>query len=115
LSLAPSETRFRFEVQQYAEKVFTDIVINVQSVPSNRELLLNPPRLELVIRGGVDLLATMSGKDIRADLDYRTILADASGAVEARVTVPPGVQIVARRPERVRYIIRKRAYSTSGE
>lgn len=108
LTFVPSQVDLHIDVQQFAEKTFTAIPIEVVSVPQNREVFLSSPRLDLVIRGGIEQLAGVNQNTVRASVDYRVILADTSGIIEPEITVPAGVQIVKRAPERLQYVVRKK-------
>jgi YbbR domain-containing protein len=108
ISVSPREVRLRIDVQWFAEKVLSGITVDVLSVPPHREVILVPPRLDLVVRGGVELLSRVRPIDVRASLDYVIILSDTTGALAPEVVAPPGVQIVSCSPERLQYIVRKR-------
>ncbi|MFN0157275.1 MAG: hypothetical protein ACKVRP_04285 [Bacteroidota bacterium] len=108
LAFNPSGVNVRLDVQWYAEKVFAGLPVELLSVPPHREVILVPPRIDLVVRGGVDQLSALSLADFRASLDYIVILSDSSGYLEPEVIAPSGVQIVSTRPDGLRYIVRKR-------
>ncbi len=107
LSLSPDAVHIRAEVERYAEKVFSGIPVEIRSVPSNREVILVPPRIEVVLRAGLNQLAALGDAAIHVTADYASIVADSTGTIEPAVTVPPGVQVLQKRPERLTYIIRK--------
>lgn len=108
LLLQPSEVNVRMDVQWYAEKVFAGLPVELLSVPPHREVILVPPRIELVVRGGVDQLSQLTLNDFRASLDYTVILSDSTGYLEPEIAVPQGLQIVNTRPSRLQFIVRKR-------
>jgi hypothetical protein len=108
VEVSPQEVRLRMDVQWFAEKILSGIPVEVQSVPPHREVILVPPRLELVVRGGVDMLSHVNPPDIRASVDYGRILSDTSGSLTPEIDAPPGLQIISTRPERFQYIVRKR-------
>jgi YbbR domain-containing protein len=108
LTFTPSSVRLKMSVQPFAEKIFNGIPVEVVAVPPNREVMLIPPRIEVVVRGGIDQLTIIEQMDFRAHIDFRAILADTSGFMEPQITSPEGVQVVARRPERIQYIVRTR-------
>jgi hypothetical protein len=97
----------RFDVQPIAEKTITGLRINVEGVPANREVMVIPPRIDLVVRGGINQLAAIDEESFTAQINYRDILADTSGMVSARIVGPNNVRIVQRSPDRVRYVIRR--------
>lgn len=108
IDVSPREVRLRLDVQWFAEKILSGVAVEVRSVPPHREVILVPPRLELVVRGGVDVLSRVNPADIRASLDYAVILSDTSGSLVPEIAAPPGLQVVSARPERLQYIVRKR-------
>jgi hypothetical protein len=108
VGVSPQEIRMRMDVQWFAEKVLSGIVVDVHSVPPHREVIVVPPRLELVVRGGVDMLSRLDPRNIQASLDYSRILSDTSGTLAPEILAPPGLQVIGTRPDRVQYIVRKR-------
>ena len=118
LDLAPSTTyrvalserrvHMRLDVEPFAEKSTTGLPVGIVAGAPNRELILIPPRIDLVVRGGIKQLAVLGPGDFHVSVDYRNVLADSSGTVEADVDSPPGVQVVARKPDRLQYVVRKR-------
>ncbi len=107
LTLSPAEVRIRADIEQFAEKTFSGIPVNARSVPGNSEVIFVPPRIEVVVRAGMQQLAALDPADIHADADYAVIAADTSGTIEPSVSAPQGVQILQKHPERLTYIIRK--------
>lgn len=108
LQFTPRDVVVRLRVEPFAEKTFAGIPVEVLSVPPNREIVLRPPRVELVARGGIEQLAVMSVADFRAVVHYESILSDTTGVIGFEVSAPNGIQVVQRRPEFLQYIIRKR-------
>ncbi|MCZ6776348.1 MAG: CdaR family protein [Ignavibacteria bacterium] len=108
LSFSPPSVHVRINVQPFAEKTIPGLTIRVHSVPPNREVILIPPKIDIVVRGNIEQLSELTGSNFEATVDYDAILADTSGYVDARIDLPPGLQVVNRRPERHQYIVRKR-------
>ncbi len=108
----PAEVRVQINVQPYAEKPFSGLPVEVLSVPNNREVILIPPKIDIVVRGGIDQLSALSLQDFRASVDYSVVVNDTSGYMEPQVVPPPGIQLVSKRPERLQYIVRKRLLGT---
>jgi hypothetical protein len=95
-------------IQPLAEKVFSGVIVEVLSIPLNREIVFIPPRIDVVVRGGVDQLAAFGASDVRAFVDYATLIVDTTGFIQPRIEVPPEVRLLAKRPERLQYVIRRR-------
>jgi hypothetical protein len=108
LTFTPDEVQCRVEVQQFAEKTFSGIPVELVSIPHNRDVLLSAPTVDLVVRGGVQQLGNILPTDVRAVVEYRVILADTSGIIEPEVIVPKGIQVVRKTPDRLQYVIRKK-------
>ena len=108
LSFSPDVVHVTIAVQPLAEKVFTGLPVEVRGEQPNREVILIPPKIEIVVRGGIDQLSSLTKSDFRAAVDYSIILADTTGSTEVEVIPPAGVQVVARRPDRLQYIVRTR-------
>ena len=100
--------RLHVGVQPFAEKVFTSIPISVTRTMTNREVILIPPKMDLIVRGGIDQLAKLTNVDFQAAIDFQKLMGDSTEYVIPTITVPPEVKIVSRKPERFQFIIRKR-------
>jgi YbbR domain-containing protein len=108
LVISPPLVHVSINVQPFAEKVLNGIPIEGVGVPSNREIIFIPPKIELVARAGIKQLASLVAADFHARIDHLSILTDTTGMVDPIVTGPPGIQIVSKHPERLQYIVRKR-------
>ncbi|MFA6540443.1 MAG: hypothetical protein WCT99_02485 [Bacteroidota bacterium] len=96
-----------FDVQPIAEKTITDIPIDISQVPSNRTIVLIPPKMSIIIRSGVNTIAALTEKDFHISVDYTAILLDTSGMVQPTIHVPKNVTVVQREPDRIQYVVRK--------
>ncbi len=108
LECTPPVVRVRINVQPFAEKVFSGLAVELRSLPANRDVIFIPPKIEIVARGGIRQLASILPVDFQVSVEYDRIVADTTGTIEPHINTPQGVQIVARRPERLQYIVRKR-------
>ncbi|HSQ75686.1 MAG TPA: CdaR family protein [Bacteroidota bacterium] len=112
VSCSPSSVRIRINVQSFAEKVFSGLPVDVHGVPPNRDVIFIPPKMEIVARGGIRQLASVLPVDFQIGVPYDRILADTTGTIEPEVIAPSGIQVVARRPEKLQYVVRKRFQPT---
>ncbi len=108
VSLSSSSIHIRINVEPFAEKVFSGLPVEIRSVAPNREVILIPPKIEVVARGGIKQLSNTSPSDFRLSVDYTMILADTTGIIDPDITSPPGIQVVSRRPEHLQYVVRRR-------
>jgi len=107
VSIKQQTTELSFDVQPIAEKTISGMEVEVEGVPANREVAIIPPRIDLVIRGGINQLAAIEDGDFTARIHYRDLLADTSGRVTAQIEGPDDVRIVQRSPETQQYVIRR--------
>ncbi len=107
ISLSEGTCKVQFDVQWIAEKTIAGLQIGVEGIPANREVILIPPRMDVIIRGGIDRLAPIEKDSFSVQIYYRDILADTSGAVIPQIEGPKDVRIVQRTPERLHYVIRR--------
>lgn len=98
------------DVQEVAERSFPDIPVFNRSVmrDTNLKLVLYPPRITVMVRGGARDLSRLSPTDIRAYVDV-VEGADTNGIAQPHVTAPFGsyFTIVAIEPKSLRYLWRR--------
>ena len=103
----PSFVSLQIDVQPTAEKSFKGIPVEVSQVPGNRVVVLIPPKIDIIIRGGVEQVAATEQKDFSAYIDYKSILLDTTGSLQAVVTTPRNIKVVKQQPDRLQYVVRK--------
>jgi hypothetical protein len=101
-------TRMRMNVQPFAEKTFSGVALNCPGVPPNREVIFIPPKIDLIVRGGIDQLARLADTDFQPTISYRDLIQDSVTSVTPHLNDVDGIQVVSVKPEHVRFIIRKR-------
>jgi hypothetical protein len=104
---SPAVVDLQFDVQPTAEKSFKGIPVEVNQVPGNRLVVLIPPKIDIIIRGGIEQIATVDRKDFTAYIDYKSILLDTTGSIQPVVVSPKNMRIVLQDPERLQYVVRK--------
>lgn len=100
--------RYQLNVQPFAEKVFTGIPLTAISTPPNREVIFIPPRIDIIVRGGIERLAKLTNEDFKASVSYQNLIQDSSEIIVPTLTVPAEIKIMNKNPERFSYIIRKK-------
>lgn len=93
-------------VQSIAEKTFSDIPVTATGVPPNQEIVFIPPKMEVIVRGGIEELSKLSPSDFRAQASYEAVVSDSSESIAPTLIAPAEVKVVSRKPERFRFIIR---------
>lgn len=108
LSLSESAAMISMDVQPFAEKILQRIPVDITAVPFNRQVILFPPAIDVVVRGGISQLASVQADEISASIHYRSILLDTSGSVRPKIDIPQGLIFITSKPDRVEYVIRKK-------
>jgi hypothetical protein len=108
IALSQTSVMVSLDVQPFAEKILQRIPVDIAAVPSNRQVILYPPSIDVVVRGGVSQLASVQADEVTASIHYRSILLDTSGSVRPDITIPHGLTLVTSKPDRIEYVTRKK-------
>lgn len=95
------------DVQRIVDKEIENIKIEVIDVPEDRDVVLLPNTINCLVKGGINVLGKLSASDFSASVHYRDVLLDTIGTVAPEIKLPENVEVVSRKPDRLRYIIRK--------
>lgn len=109
IKIEPDRVTVSYKIELAAEKSFDNITVNVKNIPDDREVLLIPPKIKIFIRGGVETLAKVLVEDISAEIDYKTIEEDKLGYVIPEIKLPPDIILIKLEPEKLQYIIKRKA------
>ncbi len=101
-------THLKIGVQPFAEKTITGIPVTAVGVPSNREVIFIPPRLDIIVRGGIDQLAKLTVEDFSTVVNYQLLISDSMDVVIPQLEAPREVRVVSKKPDKVQFIIRKK-------
>ena len=113
LSFYPSIVSLHIDVQPVAEKTISGLPVEVMDLPEGVEVILIPPRVEVVARGGITQLSNLNPGEVRIQALYGDIAGDTTGMISTRILLPEGLQLVTKRPEHLQYVIRKRGRTSS--
>ncbi len=102
ITVFAQSTRMHINVQPFAEKTFAGIPIRCTGVPPSREVIFVPPKIDLIVRGGI------APDTFQATVSYAELQRDSITMVIPRLNDVEGVQVVSRKPERFRFIIRRK-------
>lgn len=110
LDVQPPSVHIQVDVQQFAEKTISGIPLTVQAAPNNREVVFIPPKMDIILRGGIEQLAKVTPSEIQVTVEYETLVKDSSGVISPTVVVPEGTKVIRKTPERFQFFIRKKLY-----
>ena len=96
-----------FEVQKIVEKTFENLIVETRNVPSSKELILYPGKINVILRGGINKLGRLTNDSIKAYVDFWSALREESGTIEPVIEVPFFTTHVSTIPNKLEYIIKQ--------
>ncbi len=108
IKIVPKSVHLNVNVQPFAEKSFIGIPIIVEAVPTNKEVIFIPPKMDIIVRAGIEQLAQLKEEDFRLHINYHNLIQNSSKTFVPILTAPLEVRIVNKKPERFQFIIRKK-------
>ena len=94
-------------VQMFAEQEYKDIPIVLENFPNNHQIYILPSMVDIMVRSGVDILATFDPNQLKIIIDYKQIEKDTSGYLKPEALLPESLELVKLTPTKVQYIIRE--------
>jgi len=94
-------------VQRIVEKSFDEINVRVIDIPADRDVILLPNKINILLRGGIDVLGKLDKTKIAAVVNYRDVVLDTIGNVTPRLIIPDNTKLVYIKPENLKYVIKK--------
>ena len=94
------------DVQRIVDKQFENILVDVLDIPSGREVVLLPNKINISIRGGIEILGKLMPEQFHAHVKYQTLIEDTTGSVVPEIILPKNVALQFSKPDRLRYVIR---------
>lgn len=99
--------RIFLDIQRIVEKDFEDIPVKVLDLPSDRDVVLLPNKINISLRGGIDVLGKLDNTKIEATVFYRDIVLDTLGSITPILQIPEFTSLVYAKPAQLKYIIKK--------
>jgi YbbR domain-containing protein len=97
----------KVDVQRIVEKNFDSLLVHVIDIPKDRNVLLLPNRINVSIRGGIEVLGKIDTAQFNAYVNYRDVVMDTVGSIAPHIDLPEKTSLIFIKPERLRYIIKK--------
>jgi hypothetical protein len=98
--------QLRVPVQQLADIPINDIPVTVLNVPPRKHVQIEFNRVQAYVRGGVNLLSTISVNEFKATVEYQTLSQDSTGYFVPKMQLPKGLVLLKLTPPQIRFSIR---------
>lgn len=107
LSYSVNSCIVKFDVQKIVDKSFDNLEVEVRNTPRGENLVVFPNSITVVLRGGINILGRLGNNDLHPFVDYNQVIKDTLGIVEPEVKVPDYVTVIDKKPNQLKYIIKK--------
>jgi hypothetical protein len=107
VTFSKTECVVSFEVQKIVDKSFDGLIVETQNVPLEKELVLYPGKVNVVLRGGINKLGKLTNDSLKIYVDYWSAMKEASGKIEPVVEIPKFTTIVNVEPKTLDCIIKQ--------
>jgi hypothetical protein len=94
------------DVQRIVDEQYENISVEVIDTPSGSEVVLLPNKININIRGGIEILGKLMPEQFHAYVKYQTLIQDTTGSVVPEIILPKNVTLQFSKPDRLRYVIR---------
>lgn len=107
ITIPKTKCSLEFEVQKIVDKTFESILIETRNVPPNKELILYPAKINVVLRGGINKLGRLTNDSIKVYVDFWTALKENGKTIEPIVEFPQFTTLTITQPKKLEYIIKQ--------
>ena len=94
------------DVQRIVDRQFDGIFVDVTDVPAGKDVVLLPNKININVRGGIEILGKLNSDEFKAYVKYQTLFRDTTGSVAPELILPKNVTLQFSKPDRLRYVIR---------
>lgn len=102
-----SKIEVAIDVQKIVDREFTEIIVQPENVPADRNVVFLPSTINVTLRGGIEIVGALTVDSLISKIEYQEILDDTLGSVAPKIFLPQNVELIKIKPERIRYIIKK--------
>lgn len=95
------------DVQRIVEKNIDGVSVRIHDIPFDRDVVLLPNKVNILLRGGINVLGKLNKEDITASVNYRDVVLDTIGSVIPMLNIPEHTELVYIKPQRLNYVIKK--------
>lgn len=101
ISINPISVNIFVNIQQSAQKVIPDVAIKVTGKQLPPNYIIQPPKISVILTGGIDELKKISPNDISAYINFNDIMTDSIGIFKPEIKFPDNVKILNTNPATV--------------
>jgi hypothetical protein len=107
ISYSAKNCTMQFEVQKIVDKSFDEIPVETRNVPRLKELVLFPGKINIVLRGGINILGKLSKDSIKAYINYWFALKGSGSKINPIIQIPNFTSLISIEPKQQEFIIKQ--------
>lgn len=96
----------KFNVQKIVDKNFENIPVNVINAPNDQEIILYPSKVNILLKGGINILGKLTNDSIKAFVDFDKLNRD-DNYVIPQVVLPKFIKLISIEPNNLEFVIKK--------
>lgn len=95
----------KFDIQKIVDKEFQNIPVEIKNVPPSKDLIVYPQEVNVILRGGINVLGTLDKSKIKVSVNFNQAIRDTIGYLVPEIEAPEFTSFVGSDPDRLEYII----------
>lgn len=107
INYSQNSCTIQFEVQKIVDRSFNYLPVEIRNVPSSKELILYPSKINVVLKGGINKLGKLSNDSIKVYIDYWDIMRNNGEPIDPVVEYPSFTTLVDVVPKKLEYVIKQ--------
>ncbi len=108
IQIEPKTVTVSYNIELLAEKKLEGIDVSVKDLPADKEVVLIPPKIDLIFRGGVNQLTKLKEEDVSVTIDFKLLEKDSTGFVTPDIRIPVDYYLIKYEPDQFQYIIKSK-------
>lgn len=108
IQIEPKTVTISHNIELLAEKKLEGIDVVVKNLPLNKEVVIIPPKIDLIFRGGVNHLSRLRESDVSVSIDFNVLEKDSTGFITPDIKIPIDFDLIKYEPNQFQYIIKSK-------
>ncbi|MEG8945853.1 CdaR family protein [Rosettibacter firmus] len=107
VTFSVTKCKVEFDVQKIVERAFDDLFVEVRNVPNSKQLILYPPKVSIVLRGGINKLGRLTNDSLKVYVDYWDAVMSEENVIQPKIEIPDYTELLDVKPNKLEFIIKQ--------
>lgn len=108
IQIEPKTVTIFYNIELLAEKKLEGVDVVVKNLPLDKEVVIIPPKIDLIFRGGVNHLSRLRESDVAVSIDFNVLEKDSTGFITPDIRIPVDYGLIKYEPNQFQYIIKSK-------